>query len=183
MHCVGMCGPLTCFVFKHKNRNWAIFQYQASRLFSYTVISLSISLLGNFTTQNLNWIRLSKFLLASVIALVLFQLSQRYMGKKIQSKLVKMSSSTLFPSIMGLMTGLFPCGLLIPAYIGAASYESKTFVIGAIALFFMGTLPALLTSQSLIHQIKRRLPSNIQPWFQTGLGVVFLLVQAWWISQ
>jgi sulfite exporter TauE/SafE len=61
--------------------------------------------------------------------------------------------------------------------------ESKPMVLLAITLFFAGTLPAMLMSQSILQQLKKRLPTMLQPWLNSGLGIIFLLVQVWMLSK
>lgn len=77
------------------------------------------------------------------------------------------------------MTGMLPCGLLIPAYIGASSMSGKMNVAISIALFFAGTLPALLMSKSILSMIRKKLPQSAQTWINPSLAIIFLLVQVW----
>ena len=123
------------------------------------------------------WDRFSDFVLWVAIAFVSLQLIKHFAAKKVQKLFPKITCSKNFPIGMGLITGLLPCGLLIPAYIGAASMPSRWMAMSAIFFFFAGTLPALLMSQTLIQQVKQKLPANIYPWINSGLGIIFLIVQ------
>ena len=172
-----MCGPLTCMFFEKENAKKSIFIYHFSRLLSYLLIVFTLTIIGALTVKNMMWNRFSDFILWVTIAFVSLQLIKFIVSKKIKTVFPKITCSKNFPLGMGLITGLLPCGLLIPAYIGAASLPSRGMALVAVFFFFAGTLPALLMSQTLIHQVKRKLPAAVYPWFNTGLGVIFLVVQ------
>jgi sulfite exporter TauE/SafE len=178
-----MCGPLTCFLFKKDTSKWAIFQYQFFRLLSYSSVALILSIIGEVALKNMSWNRFSSFVLWALIAVVILQLVYQFIGKKLQTSFPQLISSKWLAVGLGAITGLLPCGLLIPAYIGASSMESKPMVLLAITLFFAGTLPAMLMSQSILQQLKKRLPTMLQPWLNSGLGIIFLLVQVWMLSK
>ncbi|MCC7460592.1 MAG: sulfite exporter TauE/SafE family protein [Proteobacteria bacterium] len=129
------------------------------------------------------WNRFSNFAFWFLIAFVLVQIVSQFIGKKLKQMFPKLISSKFFPAGLGAVTGLIPCGLLIPAYIGASSMPSKSMSVLAIFFFFAGTLPALLMSQSILQQVKKKVPTMLQPWLNSGLGIAFLLVQVWMTSK
>ncbi|MEZ4845788.1 MAG: sulfite exporter TauE/SafE family protein [Bdellovibrionota bacterium] len=176
-HCIGMCGPLTCMIFKNQNAKKSIFFYHFSRLISYSTVVLALVMIGSFTIKNMMWNRLSDLLLWAIIAFVALQVIKYLVAPQIQTVFTKLADTRLFPIGIGLITGLLPCGLLIPAYIGASSMSSKAMSLVAIFLFFMGTLPALLMSQTLIQKLKQKLPRSLYPWINPSLGVIFLVIQ------
>lgn len=178
-----MCGPLTCMVFQQNTSRWAVFQYHAFRLLSYVCFTLMLFVIGSIALKTMTWDRFSKFILWFLIAFVWVHIISQFVGRKIKQTFPRFFSYQYFPALLGSVTGLFPCGLLIPAYIGASSMPSKSMSSLAIFFFFAGTLPALLISQSILQQVKKKVPIMLQPWLNSGLGVIFLLAQVWMLSK
>lgn len=172
-----MCGPLTCMLFEKENAKRSIFIYHFSRLLSYSAVVFMLTIIGSLTIKNMIWDRFSYFVFWALIAFVCLQLFKHLAANKIKDAFPKIISSKKFPVSMGMITGLLPCGLLIPAYIGASSMPSKTLAITAIFIFFAGTIPALLMSQTLLQQVKKNVSPAFHPWINSGLGILFLLVQ------
>jgi sulfite exporter TauE/SafE len=178
-----MCGPITCMFMGKSQSKMSVFMYHFSRLLSYSLVVFILTIIGSLTVKNMIWNRFSDFILWALIAFASLQVIKHFAGKKISNLFPSMRSSKAFPAIIGSVTGLLPCGLLIPAYIGASSMPSKTLSILAIFYFFAGTLPALLMSQTIIHKVKKTIPDSFQSWVNPGLGIIFLLVQIWMITK
>lgn len=178
-----MCGPLTCLFLKGGNSTLSTFQYHSSRLLSYSVVVLALSILGEQTLKNMTWNRFSTFVLWALIVAVIFQLFYKFMGQRVQSLVTKISSAKWLPIGLGSITGLLPCGLLIPAYIGASSMHGKEMVFLSIFFFFAGTLPAMLMGKSLLTLIRKLLPLSLHKWLNPSLTVIFLLFQIWMIKK
>jgi len=164
-------------IFKKENTKVSLFSYHLSRLLSYSAVVLTLTIIGSLTIKNMIWDRFSGFLLWIVISLVSLQIIKSLFALRIQALTSRLADSRFFPVGMGLVTGLLPCGLLIPAYVGASSMPSKTAALFAIFLFFLGTVPALVASQSLIQRLKSKLPISIYRWINPSLGLVFIVVQ------
>ncbi len=178
-----MCGPLTSIVFQRNTSKWDIFQYHLLRLLSYVSLTIVLTIIGSVALKNMMWNRLSSFALWLMIAFVLLQIVYQFIGKKLKHLFPRLISKRFFPAMLGAVTGLLPCGLLIPAYIGASSMPNKTMAVLAITFFFSGTVPTLLMSQSILYQVKKKIPTALQPWINVSLGIIFLLMQAWFTSK
>jgi sulfite exporter TauE/SafE len=131
----------------------------------------------------MTWSRFSSFVLWALVVIVILQLFYQLLGQKIKFLVPKLMSSKWLPMGLGLITGLLPCGLLIPAYIGASSMPGKSMVFLSMFFFFAGTLPAMLMSKSLLEILKKRLPSSLQSWVNPSLAAIFLLAQIWMMTR
>lgn len=158
-HCVGMCGPIAMAIPLNR-RNYASMlagglAYNLGRVFTYSAIGLVFGLIGQglFIAGYQNILSLTLGILI-LLSLIFAAWAQR-MGSNallfravnnIKAKLIplfnKKSTGALF--LIGVLNGLLPCGFVYMAITGAIA--SGNSVNGALfmALFGLGTLPAML---------------------------------------
>lgn len=177
-----MCGPLSCLLLDRKDAKFQMLKYHGCRLLSYTIIAFLLAIVGVRVQENMTWSRFSNFVLWSILVFVILQFFYYFGSEHLRHFSMKMASQRSFPYALGLMSGILPCGLLVPAYIGSSSMPSMSLSLAAIGLFFVGTLPAMVTSQTFVQQLRKKLPLYLQPWINIMLSIVFLLVQFWMMT-
>jgi len=191
-HCVGMCSPLVLFVSRHYRRpdggRLAAFAaqgwYTAGRVITYTVLGAVAGALGGVV--ELAGMLLGVQRAASVVAggaLVIWSLaalSDLVPGFTGGGRLFARVAGVLkgrvpgHPLAAGLFLGLLPCGLVYSALIAAVARGGALEGGMALALFGLGTAPALL-GVSVADELLARSRS-----FLTRLSHVFLLAMGVW---
>jgi len=160
LHCVGMCGPIALALPKVSKRGYdpliGRILYNLGRVLTYSILGFAVGTLGqglamagiqqiiSFTCGaliligiliNLKWE--SKFLSIPVIDRLLFKLKQR-MGAYLR----RAKWQSLFH--IGILNGLLPCGFVYIALAGALATGNALSSAGFMALFGLGTFPAML---------------------------------------
>ena len=191
-HCVGMCSPFVLFVSRRttppEGGRRAAFAaqlwYTLGRILTYTILGALAGALGGV-------VQLAGALLgiqraASVVAggvLVLWAvvaLSDLVPGLATGGSLFAKVATRLkgsvpgHPFAIGLFLGLLPCGLLYSAVIAAVARGGPLEGAAALALFGLGTAPALL-GVSLADELLARHRA-----FVNRLSQVFLLAMGAW---
>ena len=182
MHCLGMCGPILSIALssrKHAVRKTVL--YNLSRLFSYLVIGSLFSTAGQLI--NLapiqNAAGLVGTLLMIAIALNYLAPSQiqwpRWLTafiSQVQIRLQKKSPRASLPIFLGLISGLLPCGLLLPAYALALASESLVQSWVLMTVFALGTWPAMF----IVGFFSERLwSSRITRHYRVIVGILILI--------
>ena len=154
-HCAGMCGPIASLMATRKG----LLPYHLGRLISYSFLgALAGGLGGFFLTTEIIWLRwISAGLFAGFLAMAgLRLLVPRF--AKLKLPVLSHSLFRLRPSafLVGLTTILLPCGWLY-TYV-AAAIATKSAWAGALmmAVFWLGSLPALSALPSLIQSVVRK---------------------------
>ncbi len=193
MHCVGMCGPIALAIPVGKGnrveRFFAYSSYHIGRITAYAILGFLFGVLGAGLDmaglqQGLS-LGLGVLMLAFIWfprAAGLFRISgvlakyqsgvNRFMAKRLKSQ--------RFSALLGLgfFNGLLPCGLV---YIGlAASMATYDPFLGAgfMALFGLGTIPALATLVFTGNKIGASLRVRLNkalPVIATVFAVLFIL--------
>lgn len=153
-HCISMCGGIiltgSIGIDKNKTKNVkAMLLYNVGRIISYTGIGAIAGGFGGFISLT----GFFKGALPIVAGILMIVMGLNFLGvfKKIKigfsfkkildNKILKNKSNNMF--IIGLMTGLFPCGPM--QVIQFYSLATASVVKGALAMFIfaIGTLPVL----------------------------------------
>lgn len=161
-HCPGMCGPIVHVLASGGGRTWWVtLFYNFGRSVSYFSVGLLLGLTGGL----LNTIFLSSF--AAVIggvliivfgAMYLFAggpgalvrlpgFVVRGLGRLLKSETEAGAGRRIMVALsFGMVSGLLPCGMLMPAY--ALALGSGDPLAGAVAMVFfsLGTYPAMLAT-------------------------------------
>lgn len=166
-HCVGMCGGLVITysagqIEKQHNANAAHLQYNLGRLVSYTIIGALLGAFGavfsiNNTLTGIITIGASIFMILMGVSLInkinwlekikphtpLF-IARFLYAKKIQA-----------PLLIGLMTGLMPCGPLQAMQLYALSTGSALRGGLSLMIYALGTIPVMFGFGNIITKIGR----------------------------
>lgn len=194
MHCVGMCGPIALALpITSSTRSGFIISrllYNMARVITYSLLGLGIGLIGGMiriaglqewlsiitgvgiiTTTVFPRIISHYFPHSSIISRPALYLKSLF-SQFLQSR----TYSALF--ILGLLNGLLPCGFVYVALAGALntqnSFQSTVFM----ALFGLGTVPAMLAVSLLPQFAKpnlRMLIRKITPVIAVVMGMVFIV--------
>jgi hypothetical protein len=193
-HCIGMCSPFVLFVSRRFVRDGggraavlgAQGWYTAGRILTYAVLGAAAGALGGVVELAGGLLGLQR--LASIaaggvlIVWALVALSDLVPGLKTGGSLSARVAGALkgrvpgHPFAMGLFLGLLPCGLLYSALIAAAARGGAVEGAAAIALFGIGTAPALL-GVSVADELLARNRTVI-----SRLSQVFLLLMGVWFA-
>jgi sulfite exporter TauE/SafE len=194
VHCVGMCGPLSC--------SWALSRrkgdgpetflaatgtYHAARLFSYAMLGLVAGLVGVLPMQ---WIgdgwRVLPWLLVILFAFFALELD-RWLPKpaalvapmrRLQERAFR-QSGWLRAGMLGLATPLLPCGPLYLMFLLAMANGSAAKGAEFALAFGLGTLPLLWLAQTQLNRLGTRLKPVTLKRVQRGLAFAAAAVMAW----
>jgi sulfite exporter TauE/SafE len=191
VHCVGMCGPLSC--------SWAISAqangfmkatslYHGGRLLAYAVVGGIAGAVGvvplGFFQQGAGV--LLPWLLVLVFALVGMGLDAWLPKPKFLSTGVRRVQRAAFrlrgtvrAALLGLATPLLPCGPLYVMFTLAFANGSPSRGAGFALAFGLGTLPLLWLAQTQLHGLGGRLHPVTMRRVQRGLALGAALVMAW----
>lgn len=194
VHCIGMCGPIAMALPLSNagklKRATGAFVYNFGRAFTYALLGGLFGLLGKgFVISGYQQI-LSISLGVILLAALLFpnQLSSQFGLTKVIAPLVakvryllgslfkqKKLSSLFF---IGVLNGLLPCGLVYVAVAGAIATGEAGKGSIFMALFGLGTIPAMLTVSLLstgIHTVWRNRIRRAAPFFIGLMACIFIL--------
>lgn len=194
LHCVGMCGPIALALPVHQRSKLGklagILLYNTGRTFTYALLGFLLGFVGN--ALNLAGLQRSLSIGTGVIMLGAVAYSSQWLDqlappsflqkgfqivkKKLGSLLHNRSFSALF--LLGMLNGLLPCGLVYMALISSVATGSSVEGALFMALFGMGTLPAMsavafvknLFSSTLRNQARRLMPA-----FVAAVAVLLIL--------
>lgn len=160
LHCVGMCGPIAMALPLHGRSNigkiTGAIAYNMGRVTTYALFGMVFGLLGR-SVEWFGWQQRISIGLGLVILLflliprVLPKVSmhppiQKYMAalrKAIATHLFKGDPSSMYAT--GLLNGLLPCGLVYMALAGAVVSGDLVKGMLFMAVFGLGTIPAMLS--------------------------------------
>lgn len=195
LHCIGMCGPLSC--------SWALggsgktgstqFMvntglYHGSRLLSYGIVGAIAGFIG---IMPLRWFQsgggaVLPWLLVLAFALVGLGLESWFPKPAILSmpiarlRLATMKlSGSLRASLLGLATPLLPCGPLYVMFALAMANGSALRGAEFTLAFGLGTLPLLFLAQTQLHWLGGRLSPTTLRRVQRGLALMAAVIMAW----
>lgn len=193
-HCVGMCSPFVLFVSRHYPRPGggrgamlaAQFWYAAGRILTYTALGATAGALGGVVQMAGSLLGLQRA--ASVVAggvlvvwalIALSDLVPRWgNGGVLFARVAGRLKGRVpgHPFATGLFLGLLPCGLLYSALIAAVAQGGAWRGAAALALFGVGTVPAMLgvalADDLLVRH--RTLVNRLSQAFLCAMGLWFL---------
>lgn len=192
-HCVGMCGPIAMSIPRNSSSLLSLsltaFVYNSGRILTYSVFGLLFGFLGTQITISGFQGTLSILLGIGIIAGVIFnrffkkkgvparfkkltQYVSKYYGILIRKQSV---SATLG---MGILNGLLPCAFVYSGLAVAVLTESPINSMTYMALFGLGTFPAMFfmyLAPSLLSLDLRQMMRDFIPYLAFSLGVFLVL--------
>jgi hypothetical protein len=191
-HCVGMCSPFVLFVSRRYvppgGRRLAAFVaqgwYTAGRLVTYAVLGAVAGALGGVVELAgtlLGFQRAASVVAGGALVIwALVALSELVPRPSAGGEFFARVAGTLkgrvpgHPFATGLFLGFLPCGLLYSALVAAVARGGALDGASALAVFGLGTAPALL-GVSVADELLARNRS-----FINRLSQVFLLAMGFW---
>lgn len=169
-HCGVMCGPLSCNFRKRES----FVSYHLGRLISYTVISTLLFYGAHyFLETDSRSLKVAASLFFGIL-LIVFGLMQikiipqqkrlSFKFFKVQHKILEKYKTQLnqFPILLGLLTGLFPCGWLYSFLIMSSQMKSLSQSLLVIAIFWMTSLPAFFVFTGFMSHLIKKSPTSHQ---------------------
>ena len=191
-HCVGMCSPFVLFVSRHygadrrgrRGASAAQAWYTAGRIATYAALGAVAGALGGVVQlagATLGLQRAASVVAGAVlVAWALAALSdlapRLYTGGRLFARIAGMLKGRVpgHPFATGLFLGLLPCGLVYSALIAAVARGGAVEGAAAMALFGLGTAPALLGVSVADHLLARHRA------FLNRLSQLFVLAMGAW---
>ena len=188
LHCVGMCGPLVLAVHAkmiHKNELIASLIYHSGRILVYTLLGFLAGSFGyillNFTYQKAAIIVSSMIILLTGIY-PFFNKWNLNTGNKGLFKFIRFENKThpifkLF--LLGVANGLLPCGFVYLALSGSIGTLSATNGAIFMAIFGLGTFPALLFIGLMGKQLKLKFSIFSNKWIGLAISIILFSILIW----
>jgi sulfite exporter TauE/SafE len=191
LHCAGMCGPLVIAGTMRRGRLCfrRLGAYLLGRVVSYALVGALFGQLGAEALHRLplHWLQVG--LAAAVGFFAAWTGIRLILGPRLvrtnaagvpqdRSRSLLAVAAKWIPRRglgLGLATGLLPCGLLIPAWLLAASTGTPTQGALVMSAFFVASSPGLL-APALALQFAKRNWLRVPVWAQ---GAAWLVLAAW----
>ncbi|WP_128547509.1 sulfite exporter TauE/SafE family protein [Larkinella soli] len=184
LHCVGMCGPLAMALpvgrLPRYQRVPALLLYHGGRIGAYALLGLMMGLTGQALL--LTGLQRPVSIGAGVLLLIWTITSRTYPQALRNSALGRRLTAPIARSLahptpgnflaVGFFNGLLPCGFVYVAMTGALAHSTALDGALYMALFGMGTLPALLG----VRLIPSAFPLKVRQRFQAALPVMTIVL-------
>jgi sulfite exporter TauE/SafE len=192
-HCIGMCGPIA-LALPGKNDSmgsliWGRLLYNTGRIITYTFLGVIFGIIGHSIALAGFQQSISILLGTLILAGALFQFNslegwkQKVGINKLFNRLEKLMLSqfkkggTLTLFTIGVLNGLLPCGFV---YVGlAGSVTTGSIVQGSLfmALFGLGTVPAMMMmslAPGFVSRNWRRRINKFIPYLAAVFGIYLI---------
>lgn len=190
-HCIGMCGPIALavpYMGPGRGARWsAALLLNGGRLATYVLLGAAVGTFG--WGLRIAHLQQGVSVAAGVLllaALLVPRVFHRPTGRialgigRTRGLLVRTLRRTAPEALFltGVLNGLLPCGLVYLALIAAAATGSVTGGMGFMALFALGTWPALIAVRlggTLLGPRLRMLLRRASPVMVSGMAVLLIL--------
>ncbi len=148
VHCIGMCGGIAAAQGAGREKKLqAVLIYGLGRLLSYSTVGFVIGLTGSLLDMNKNLRALIPILCGLITIVIGLQMLGllRWLStgaKRCENRFVR-KLMQLGPFVVGLLTGVMPCGTLQTVQAAALSSGSALTGCGIMAAFALTSSPAL----------------------------------------
>lgn len=157
-HCVGMCGPIALALPVHKGTRQiaGVLTYNAGRALTYAIFGIAMGSLG----ASLAWLGMLRYASMAVgVALLAYVLWPSRLGQQLHMPLFWQKTINHLRQKMGLylkradlrgmlllgmLNGAIPCGMVYMALVSSVATGSTWGGGAFMALFGLGTMPAML---------------------------------------
>lgn len=194
LHCVGMCGPIALALPVHQRSKLGklagVLLYNIGRASTYAFLGFLLGFVGN--ALNLAGLQRSLSIGTGVVMLAAVAYSSQWLDqlsppsflqkgvshvkKKLSTLLQNRSFSALF--LLGILNGLLPCGLVYMSLISSVATGSPVEGTLFMAMFGIGTLPAMSAVafvKNLISITLRNRARRLMPAFVAVVAVLLIL--------
>lgn len=193
-HCIGMCGPIAMALPNQSNTLAGKIAgrslYNLGRIITYSAMGLIFGVIGHSISLAGLQRPLSVLLGVLIIAAVLlpkvfYQRLRSFTGferlltrlnNRLRQAMQSHSKITLLS--IGLLNGLLPCGFVYAGLAGAITTGTVTGSTLYMALFGMGTFPAMFMmsmAPDLISLETRRRINRLMPYLAIALGILLII--------
>ena len=192
VHCVAMCGPLSC-AFSPTRANDAspqlvLTSYHLAKLLAYALVGALAGIFGSVVIRMVerSWLNLLPWILVLFFLVVAFRLD-RFIPKPIWLGAFYRKATVRFASLskpfaaalIGFASPLLPCGPLYMifglALFSGSGLKGAEFAIG----FGLGTIPLLWLAQSQFMRLNQRVSSKWLLRIQRTVALIAAFVIAW----
>ncbi len=190
-HCIGMCGPIAFSIPVKRTSSTSVLAgsliYNSGRIITYTIIGFLFGLLGQGIALA-GWQNALSITLGVLILFILFlpnAIPLRYnvglffgLIEKIKSQLRKLFSIHTSSSLLliGILNGLLPCGLVYLGVAGAIATGSAINGALFMAVFGIGTFPAMISLTVIRDYISLRVRERIRRTIPIFVGIMGILL-------
>lgn len=192
VHCVAMCGPLSCAFAPNKANDAepavVLTSYHLAKLLSYAVVGCLAGAFGSVVIQTVeaSWLNLLPWVLVVFFLIVAFRLDRfipkpKWLGHYYRKATAKFSrlNKPVAAGLIGFASPLLPCGPLYMifglALFSGSALKGAEFAIG----FGLGTMPLLWLAQSQFMRLNRRVTPTALVRIQRIVAFLAALVVAW----
>jgi len=194
LHCVGMCGPIALALPVVNNNSLSRFTgiiiYNIGRVLTYSILGIIFGMLGK--TFIIAGYQQALSIGLGVLILIIILFPARYTQRlnftailfkpvsKLKVSLGKLFSKRTYSSLftIGILNGLLPCGLVYTAIAGAIAVAEPIKAGLFMAVFGLGTLPAMLAVALAGQKISIGLRNNFRkvvPVFVVTMAVLLIM--------
>ena len=192
VHCVAMCGPLSC-AFTPTKANEAsphlvLTSYHIAKLFSYALVGTLAGGFGSAVIRSVesSWLNYLPWVLVLFFLVVAFRLDRyipkpKWLGGAYRRMTARFNQlqKPVAAGLIGFASPLLPCGPLYMifglALFSGSAVKGAEFAIG----FGLGTIPLLWLVQSQFMRLNGRMGSQNLMRIQRTVAFIAALVVAW----
>jgi len=192
VHCVAMCGPLSCAFYPAKpgdaSPQIVLTSYHLSKLLAYALVGTLAGAFGSVVTRSVerSWLNYLPWILVVFFLVMAFRLDRffpkpswlGFMYRKVSARFSRFSKPAK-AAMIGFASPLLPCGPLYMifglALFSGSALKGAEFSIG----FGLGTLPLLWLAQSQFMRLNQRLGSIWLSRIQRTVALAAALIVAW----
>ncbi|WP_269525471.1 sulfite exporter TauE/SafE family protein [Coraliomargarita parva] len=192
VHCVGMCGPLSCAFAPARpddaSPHLVLTSYHLSKLLAYACVGALAGAFGSIVVDavSASWLNYIPWVLVVFFISVAFRLDRflpkpKWLGSTYRTVTQRFTrlSKPVAAAVIGLATPLLPCGPLYMIF-GLALFSGSAFRGAEFAVGFgLGTLPLLWLAQSQFMRLNGRLSPVVLSRVQRSVALIAALVVAW----
>lgn len=192
VHCVAMCGPLSCAFTPTQaddsNPQLVLTSYHLSKLLSYSVVGSLAGAFGSVVIRTVedSWLNYLPWVLVLFFLAVAFRLDRllpkpKWLGRsyrRLTARFMRLRKPVA-AAVIGLASPLLPCGPLYMifglALFSGSALKGLEFALG----FGLGTIPLLWLAQTQFMRLNQRLNSKNLLRIQRTVALIAALVVAW----
>jgi sulfite exporter TauE/SafE len=189
LHCIGMCGPIALALPVQRHSRFSVIlgtaTYNLGRILSYSALGFVFGLLGKGFVlagwQNALSITLGCIVLIALIAPRLIRLKSGilfHLLEQLKTKVRTLFGKKSLPALLfiGVLNGFLPCGLLYAAIAGAIASGAAIKGAAFMAVFGLGTLPAMFTITLIKDYLSFRFRERIRFAVPVFVGVMAVML-------